>query len=177
MKVTYATSINSLRQKEQAIVKDGWSKIGIEVELKAIDQSVYFDSSPGNPDTLSHFYWDAMMHTTTFGSPFPLTYMKRWYSGEPSREIAQKANNWAGTNVTRFVNAEFNKLYEQASIELDPGKSREIWQRMNDLVVNSYVTIPLIDRKSVSAASKALKGPSLTPFDSETWNIADWTKG
>ncbi|HEY3109098.1 MAG TPA: peptide ABC transporter substrate-binding protein [Chloroflexota bacterium] len=177
MKVTYATSINSLRQKEQAIVKDGWSKIGLDVELKAIDQSVYFDSSPGNPDTLNHFYWDAMMHTTSFGSPFPLTYMKRWYSGDPSREIAQKANNWAGTNVTRFVNAEFNKLYEQAATELDPGKSREIWQRMNDLVVNSYVTIPLIDRKSVSGASKALKGPSLTPFDSETWNIAEWTKG
>src|SRR5262249_48610299 len=30
MKVTYATSINTLRQKEQALVKDGWAKIGIE---------------------------------------------------------------------------------------------------------------------------------------------------
>ncbi len=40
-----------------------------------------------------------------------------------------------------------------------------------------FLTIPLIDRKSVSGASKALKGPSLTPFDSETWNIAEWTKG
>src|SRR5207249_479582 len=41
MKMTYATSVNSLRQKEQALVKDGWQKIGVEVELKAIDQSVY----------------------------------------------------------------------------------------------------------------------------------------
>jgi peptide/nickel transport system substrate-binding protein len=176
MKMVYATSINTLRQKEQAIVKDGWGKIGIEVELKAIDQSVYFDSSAGNPDTINHFYWDAMMHTTSFASPFPLSYMKRWYSGDPGRDIAQKANSWGGTNYSRWTNAEFNRLYDQASVELDVGKAREIWQRMNDLVVGSYVAIPLIDRKNVSGAGKALKGPSLTPFDSETWNIAEWTK-
>jgi peptide/nickel transport system substrate-binding protein len=176
MKMVYATSVNSLRQKEQAIVKDGWGKIGLEVELKAVDQSVYFDASPGNPDTLSHFYWDAMMHTSTFGSPFPLAYMKRWYSGDPSRDIAQKANNWAGVNTVRWVSPEFNKLYEQVATELDQGKSKELWQRMNDAVVTANVAIPLIDRKNVSGASKTLKGPSLTPFDSETWNIADWTK-
>ena len=37
MKVVFQTSINSLRQKEQAIVKDGWQKIGIETELKSVD--------------------------------------------------------------------------------------------------------------------------------------------
>ena len=30
MRAVFQTSINSLRQKEQEIVKDGWQKIGVE---------------------------------------------------------------------------------------------------------------------------------------------------
>src|SRR3712207_3214141 len=58
MKVVLVTSINSLRQKEQAIIKDGWQKIGIETELKSVDAGVFFSSDPANPDTLYHFYAD-----------------------------------------------------------------------------------------------------------------------
>lgn len=47
---------------------------------------------------------------------------------------------------------------------------------MNDLVVNSYVAIPLVERRIVSAQSKELKGPSILPFDGETWNIGEWSK-
>ena len=58
MKVVFQTSINSLRQKEQAIIKDGWQKIGIETELKSVDAGVFFSSDPGNPDTFAHFSVD-----------------------------------------------------------------------------------------------------------------------
>ena len=37
MKVLFQTTVNSLRQKEQVLVKDGWQKIGIETELKPVD--------------------------------------------------------------------------------------------------------------------------------------------
>src|SRR6476659_10449402 len=96
MKVVYQTSINSLRQKEQALVKDGWQKIGIETELKSVDAGVYFGGDHGNVDNINHFYWDTMMYTSTFESPFPLSYMKAWYSGDQSRDIAQKSNNLKG---------------------------------------------------------------------------------
>ena len=46
--------------------------------------------------------------------------------------------------------------------------------QMNDLAVNNYVTIPLIDRKNADGKVKALQGPSLTPFDDWSWNIAEW---
>ena len=47
---------------------------------------------------------------------------------------------------------------------------------MNDLAVNSYAVIPLVDRKVVSGRSKALENTTLTPFDAETFGIADWQK-
>jgi peptide/nickel transport system substrate-binding protein len=177
MKVTFATSINTLRQKEQALIKDGWQKIGIETELKSVDAGVYFGGDPGNPDNINHFYWDTMMYTSTFESPFPSSYMKSWYSGDVARDIAQKSNGWQGNNRMRWINKDYNALYDQVTKELDANKAKDLWIKMNDLIINSFVTIPLIDRRFVSAHSKALKGPQLTAFDSESWNIGDWTKG
>jgi len=177
MKIVFQTATNSLRQKEQAIVKDGWQKLGIETELKSIDAGVFFSSDPGNVDTYAHFSSDVQMFTGTFDSPFPVSYMNRWYTGsDPSRTWAQKANNWAGRNIAKWKNDQYDTLFEQVLVELNPEKAAELWQQLNDLVVNDVASIPLVDRKSASARIKALAGPDPRAFDNETWNIADWKK-
>jgi peptide/nickel transport system substrate-binding protein len=177
MKVVYVTSINSLRQKEQALVKDGWQKIGIETELKSVDASIYFSGSPSNPDTLDRFETDVQMFTSTFDSPFPNAYMRRFYAGDLARDWAQKANNWSGRNFSKWSDDQYNKLYEQALIEVDEEKGRQLWIQMNDILINAFVDIPLIDRKFAEGKSKALNGPAPGPFDVVTWNIAEWSKG
>src|SRR5207237_4825707 len=48
LKFVYQTSINALRQKTQAIVKQACAKAGIEVEIKSVTASVYFSSDPAN---------------------------------------------------------------------------------------------------------------------------------
>jgi peptide/nickel transport system substrate-binding protein len=176
MHVVYQTTINSLRQKEQNIVKDGWQKIGIDTELKSVDASVFFSADVGNPDTNAKFYVDAQMFTSTFGSPFPLNYMKQFYSGDPTVDVAQKANSWSARNYTRWINADYNKLFDQVRGETDPQKAQELWIQANDVAINAYITVPLIDRKATNAKIKALQGPNPSPFDDWPWNIADWTK-
>jgi peptide/nickel transport system substrate-binding protein len=177
MKVLLQTAQNSLRQKQQVLVKDGWGKIGVEVELKTIDSSVFFGSpNGGSTETISHFYADVEMASSRNGSPFPSSHMKQWYSGRPERDVAQKANSWSGANLYRWISPEYNQLYDQALAELDVQKSRELWVKLNDLVVQSRVAIPLVERRNVSGATKGLKGPQLLPFDVDTWNIAEWTK-
>jgi peptide/nickel transport system substrate-binding protein len=177
LEVSYATSVNTLRQKEQAIVKDGWSKIGIATNLVTVDAGVFFSSSPGNNDTYHHFYWDTEMFTSSPSSPFPASYMTRFYSGDPAKDMSNKANNWSGNDITRWVSNEYNSAYDAAVKELDPKKNDALWIKCNDIVVESGVTLPLIDRKSVSARLSTLDtGPNMTPFDSETWNIANWTR-
>jgi len=176
MHVVYQTTINSLRQKEQDIVKSGWQQIGIETELKSVDASVFFSADPGNPDTNSHFYTDVEMYTSTFGSPFPLNYMKAFYSGNPDTDLAQQSNKWAGRNYTRWVNSDYNTLLDQVKSETDPQKAQQLWIQLNDLVVSNDITIPLIDRNNADGKVKTLQGPNLTPFDDWSWNIADWTR-
>ncbi|HKV45517.1 MAG TPA: peptide ABC transporter substrate-binding protein [bacterium] len=177
MQMTYVTSVNTLRQKEQEIVKAGWGKLGIVTTLQSVDAGVFFSSSPGNNDTYAHFYRDAEMFTSTFTSPFPNQYMARFYSGDPAKDLAQKENNWAGIDICRWVNKDFNQLFDAAQSELDPKKNDALWIKMNDLVVTQGVSLPLIDRKFVSARAKTLEvGANMSPFDSETRNIADWVR-
>ena len=156
----YQTTINSLRQKEQAIVKDGWQKIGIDTELKSIDAGVFFSSDPGNPDTNWHFYADVEMSTVPLDSSFPRRYMKTLYSGMPDRDWAQKSNNWYGSNVLKWSNTEFNELYDHVAVQTDPDQARQAFIRMNDVVVNSFAVVPLVSRKSVDAKSEGAQRPS-----------------
>jgi peptide/nickel transport system substrate-binding protein len=176
MKMLFSSSINSLRQKTQALIKDGWNKIGVDVELKAVDAGVYFASDPGKTDTINHFYTDAAMYAATFTSPFPASYMKTWYAADPARDVAQKANNWAGANKNRWVNDEYNRTFEQVLKELDPEKSRQLWMKLNDIVVTEFVNVPLIDRKRIDGHARNLTGPRIVLFDSDIANIADWKR-
>jgi peptide/nickel transport system substrate-binding protein len=89
MHVLYQTITNAIRQKEQAIVKDGWQKIGIQTKLKSVDGTAFLSDDPGNPDTNWHFYVDIEMVSVPFDSPFPLRYMRQFYSGSPDRDWSQ----------------------------------------------------------------------------------------
>mgnify|MGYP002682613979 CR=1 FL=1 len=150
-KLLFQTSINSVRQKTQEIIKQSLEKVVFKVELKSIDASVYFSSDAGNPDTASHFYADFEMYTNGPSSPYPISYMASWKSTDPAVDIAQKSNAWAGTNATRFTSAEYNDLYAQAQVELDPAKQVELFHGMNDIVVNEIAEIPLVHRADIVA--------------------------
>jgi peptide/nickel transport system substrate-binding protein len=170
MKILFQTSVNPVRQKTQAIVKKALEQVGVEVELKAVNAGVYFSSDPANPDTFAHFYADMQMYTTGPGSPDPQAHMNRFVSWE----IAQKANNWSGRNITRWSNAEYDRLWKQAESELDPTKRAEMIIRMNDIVIGDVVVIPVVWRNGVRAVSNKLRGFELSTWDSDLWDLAYW---
>jgi peptide/nickel transport system substrate-binding protein len=173
MNVTYQTSVNSLRQKEQEIVKQGFGQLGIDVTIKSIDAGVYFSSDAGNEQTANHFYADLEMYTNNPTTPYPLDYMVSWW-GDPSN-ISQKSNNWSGNNTERWQNADYDAAYAAAQTELDPTKQAPLFVTMNDLVINNVVEIPLVLRNGVSGVSKKLKNTNVSPWVSNLWNIANWT--
>jgi peptide/nickel transport system substrate-binding protein len=178
MKVVFQTSINSLRQKEQAIIKDGWQKIGIETEIKSVDQSVYFASDPGNPDIFARFSTDVEMFSSSSDSPFPVAYMNRFYTGpDPSKTWSQKSNNYAGRNFMKWKNDEYDKAFEQVLVELNMEKATQLWMQLNDIIIKEFADVPLVDRLFADGKTKSLTGPAPRTFDVVTWNIADWKKG
>jgi len=172
MNILYQTTVNPLRQKEQALVKAAWDQLGIAVELKSIDPGVFFSTDPGNPDTFGHFFADVQMYTNNYEQPDPTNYLCSWTTSQ----IPQKSNNWTLDNNERFSNPEYDQLCEQLRKETDEAKRKEIVLQMNDILVKDVVIIPLVARPQVaSGKAKNLQGINLTPWDSEVWNIADWT--
>jgi peptide/nickel transport system substrate-binding protein len=170
IKLLFQTSTNSLRQKNQAIVKQACSKAGLDVELKSVVASVFFSSDPSNPDTNRHFNADVQMYNTTQTSPDPQFFMNQFLS----TEVAQKANKWSGRNTTRWQNAEYDKLWNGAEMEFDPVKRAAMFIRMNDLVVGTGAVIPEIWRNRSSAAATKLQGLDLSGWDSSLANLANW---
>jgi peptide/nickel transport system substrate-binding protein len=172
MKVILQTSVNPLRQKTQEIVKQGLQSLGVAVELKSIDASIFFSSDPANNDTVEKFYADLQMYTSGNNSPDPAAYMKYF----TCIEIPQKANNWSGDNNSRYCSQEYDKLWQDSSKELDPKKREQLFVQMNDMLVSNTVIIPLVHRADVVAFSNNVVGYDLTPWDRNTWNIKDWQR-
>jgi peptide/nickel transport system substrate-binding protein len=172
LKFVYQTSINAPRQKTQAIVKQACAKAGIEVEVKAVTASVFFSSDPGNTDTYRHFYTDLQMYTTTMGAPDPQLFMEQFTSWR----VATKENKWSGTNATRFRNDEYDTLWRRAEGEIDPVKRAAMFIRMNDIVIQNVIVIPVLWRNGVSAVTKELQGMDLTGWDSNLWHLPYWYK-
>jgi peptide/nickel transport system substrate-binding protein len=92
----------------------------------------------------------------------------------PSWEIASKENKFAGRNTSRWRSEEFDRLYKSAEAEMDPVKRAAALIRMNDLVVQNTVVIPLVWRNLVSGVSGKLKGTEISGWDSNFWNLAHW---
>jgi peptide/nickel transport system substrate-binding protein len=168
--LTYQTTINAVRQKVQDVMKANWEKVGFKVTLKSVDAAVFFTNT--SPDGANHFWSDVEMFTNS-GDPDPTSYFNGWTTSQ----ITAKANNWQSGNYSRYSNKDFDAIVASLRTETDQAKRNDLATKANDLLLSDVVVIPLVNRTfATSGVSKTLKGVDPTPWDSEMYNIADWTK-
>lgn len=169
--ILYQTTVNPIRQDFQALIKDWWTELGVEVELKAIDPGVFFGGDAGSPDTFQKFYADVEMYANNSDNPDPETYLGQYQcKNAPSPE-----NQWQGENINRFCDPAYDALVAELSTTTDIAKRQEIAKKLNDMVTKDSMTVvPLVHRGTLSAHSLTLGGVEINAWDSELWNIADW---
>jgi len=172
LQFVYQTSVNAPRQKTQQIVKQACTKAGIDLDLKAVTASVYFSSDAANPDTYLHFYTDLQMYTTTMTQPDPQRFMDQFTSWE----VSAKENKWAGRNPTRWRNEEYDRTWRAAEAEMDPVKRAALFIKMNDLVIQNVVVIPVVFRPRVAAISNRMRDVAQSGWDGDFWALAYWSK-
>ncbi len=171
LSLLYQTSTNAVRQDFQALIKDWWNQIGVEVELRNLDASVFFGGDPGSPDTFQKFYADVEMYANNFDGTDPQAYLSAYRCGNEPKPSSQ----WQGENINRFCNEEYDALLDELSRTGELDKRGEIAKQLNNIITRDTMTIvPLVDRGRVSAASNTLGGVILNTWDSELWNAADW---
>lgn len=172
MKVVYQTTVNAVRQAVQQIVKESWSQLGVDVELKSVDAGVFFSSDVANPDTAAKFFADVEMFTNGPAQTDDINYVRGWICDE----VRTRADEWRGNNYERYCSAEYDAVIEELAAELDPAKRIELFKKANDILVSDVVVIPLVARNfPVAGKSKALKGVQANPWDGDLWNVMNWT--
>ncbi|MCR9148088.1 MAG: peptide ABC transporter substrate-binding protein [Rhodobacteraceae bacterium] len=170
LSLLFQTSTNAVRQDFQALIKQWWSQIGVETELRNIDASVFFGSDPGSPDTFQKFYADVQMYARNFDGTDPAAYLANWQCDKtPTPE-----NQWQGSNISRYCSEAYDALIAQMQQTADISARAAIARAMNDRLMQEFILLPLVDRGRVAAHANSLGGVRLNVWDSELWNIADW---
>jgi len=171
----YVTSTNAVRQSNQDLIKGYWEEIGVVANMKNEDASLFFDGTCASDACIWKFFSDMEMFTNGASNPDPAAYLKGWTTDQ----IPTPENAWGTSNMPRISNEELDKTWEELNVAaIDDPARNELTIRVNDLIsAESGGMIPLISRGSVSAFANSIKntGP-LNGWDSEYWNIHEWTR-
>lgn len=171
LQLLFQTSTNAIRQDYQSLIKDWWTEIGVQTELKNVAASVFFGSDPGSPDTLVKFYADVEMYANNFPGTDPESYLSEYRC----EEIPSPDSQWQGSNTNRVCDPAYEEKLAELARTADPAKRRElaIWLN-NYLTVDNHIIIGMVDRGTVAAHANSLGGVDLNTMDSSTWNTVDW---
>ena len=173
LRITYQTSTNAIRQETQRLVQGWWQEIGIETELIDHDAGVYFGGDPvaDKEASLRRFFADVQMYATG-----PDIDPQQHLSDSLCKHIPTLENNWSGGNVARTCSPEYDEVFGQlAQTGVGPERA-ELVKRLNDIQVQSYNQIPLVNRGFVSAHLNSLLDVKINGWDSELWNIEEWRR-
>ena len=151
LSITYVTSINPVRQKTQAIIKQALEEIGFRVELQQVDAGIFFDSSAGQRaehQPLLQRHRDVHQQRRPRR---PDRLHARLVRRAGRREHRPDSRTIGPARTTAATsNAEYDALFEQVRLETDLERAAELFIQMNDILINDVAVIPLVNR----AASK-----------------------
>lgn len=169
----FVTSTNAVRQSTQDLIASYWDQIGVRTNMSSEDAGLFFDGTCASDACIWKFFTDIEMFTNGSSGPDAQGYFLGWTCSQ----IPTEENNYGGGNIVRICDPEFDSLFTELSATAvdDPARD-DIVIEMNDIIVD-YSTIPLVNRGTVSAFSDAIQGVGiLNGWDSEFWNVEDWTR-
>lgn len=170
MRVIFQTPINPVRQETQSLVQENLRAVGIEVEIRRVAIDDFFSADPQQTRSINHFYADMQEYNAGSDTPDPAIYMSWWLCDE----VASLENKWQKPNNARYCNPAYDKLWEQASKELDPQKRAQLFQQMNTILAQDVAVIPIVWRAVTNGVSDRITGVDPTPWDASTWDIGTW---
>jgi peptide/nickel transport system substrate-binding protein len=170
MRMIFQTPINPVRQETQSLIKANLKAVGIEVEISRVMEEDFFSGDPTQTRSLNHFYADMQEYNTGSDTPDPAIYMSWWLCNE----IASMKNQWQNPNNGRYCNPEYDKVWQQANQTLDTDKRAQLFQRLNSLLMQDAVVIPLVRRAVTNGLSDRITSVDPTPWDTSTWDIGSW---
>jgi peptide/nickel transport system substrate-binding protein len=147
--------------QESQLVQGMLAKIGVKVTIQTVPTDGFFDKyvTPGNFD-LTVFSW--------IGTQFPISSSSSIYANPKGDEIQQ--------NYARVGSPEIDKLFDDATHELDPAKARDLANQADKLIWDEVHSITLYQRPDIVAAKKTLANYGALGFASVKYQDIGFTK-
>ncbi len=168
----YSTSTNSVRQATQELVKAMWAEIGVGLSC-AMPAPRSSSAATRQARTPSRNSMPTSKCTpTTSTAP---TRKNIWRNGCATR---LRARPTAGRDRTsRAIATRTTTSWSQNSPRPANLQSvASLAKKLNDMLTEEGAHIPLVHRGQVSSHSLKLMGVKMNAWDSELWNIADWSR-
>lgn len=134
-----------LAKDEADITREMLADIGVEVEIQSVPGNALFSDYviPGNYELAAFVF--------TSSNPYP-TDAQSTYGGP----FGEKGEAW-GNNISFHSTEEINELFDRLGRETDPEEYAEIANRIDALLWEEVLTIPLFERPGLYAVHEDLR--------------------
>jgi peptide/nickel transport system substrate-binding protein len=138
-----------------SVLKEAFRKVGIEMTERTIEFTVLVDNLRDHKFDASNLIWVSPL----LSDPYQI-----WHSSS----IANRGSNYAS-----FNNPESDHLIEQARLEFDPVKRREIYWRWQEIIYDEQPYTFLLVPKDVLVYHKRFQNVKVYPPD-PAFDIREW---
>ena len=156
------TLSDTQREKEMAVLADGWRKAGFPFTESTLRSTQAADNEA----------------RATFPSLFTYSTSSGEYSltGFVSTAIGSADNRWIGTNRGGWVNRDFDRVAASFADAIEPNERVRHVAEMARIMTEDLPNIPLLFDSATDAHVAAVRGPRVGVPDSLiSWDIQDWT--
>jgi peptide/nickel transport system substrate-binding protein len=147
MKLSLKTSTDESPRLLGEVLREQWGAVGVDLELRPLEFATLFaDASNGSFETFT----------------------LRWVGANNDPDIfeyifSSKKMPPLGANRGHYRNAELDSLLDQARIETDMAKRRELLSKVQKIVANDLPYLSLFFMDNVSVHNKRIRNVQLSP--------------
>ena len=163
LELTYATTTKPVREQTQLLAQAAWKAIGIKIDLKNYDSTVYFGTQ--STGILHSGNFDIGEFANTLGyDPDDHTF----FSSSQTPDVG-------GSNYMRYSNSAVDaaEVVQQGTADLT--QRQAAFHIIHTNVLNDYAVMYLYTQANIAIHRNTLQNYNPSALGpSETWNIWDW---
>ncbi len=125
-----------------AVINMWRENLGIEVEVEYLDPDYFSQTAINQDNQIVSYGWCA---------DYP----------DPENFLDLLFNSQGGFNLSGYSNPEVDALLEQARSELDPALRLQLYQQVEEMLLNDFATLPLINSSFYALVDTRVQGYSL----------------
>lgn len=165
-KLTFSIAItagNKVREAVAQMIAQQLREVGIAVDIRPLDPKTFFD------DTLKHRRFQTAMYAWVAGVDPDNSSL--WHS----KNIPSGLNGFSGQNYPGWRNPEIDSLIEKGVRTIDIETRKQIYYRIQELIIQECPVVPLYFRANIDAVKKNVANYRPNPMvPGNSWNAWEW---